>query len=150
MQRRNEGRSPADRLDLRFTPPSGGELGRLDRGGTRAQRDAAWRLRVGAGRTVTVSAQVRIAELSEGVKGLAAIACVMRSETPVLCATDVNQIPGRDDIHAVATARDKSLFARAKPWLAVGIGGLAAVAAAVVVLPAVRSHLRSRRSRSRV
>ena len=147
---RNQSRSGAYRLDLRFTPPGGSELGRLDRGGTRARGDAAWRLRVGAGRTVTVSAQVRIAELAEGANGLAAIACVMRGKTPVLCATDVNQIPGREDIHAAATARDRSLFARAKPWLAVGTGGLAAIAVGVVVLLAVGRHLRTRRSRTRV
>ena len=90
----------------------------MDHDGARDNGVATWSIDVAAGATVTLTAATKVGSLPAGVNGLAGIACVTHDGTPSLCATDMNQIPGQPDIHAIV---ESSGPARSSvPWVAVG------------------------------
>lgn len=61
---------------------------------------ASWHPTVPAGGEVTVSATFVAGEPRETAKGYAAQACLVTNNINQACATDINQLPGRADIHA--------------------------------------------------
>lgn len=89
----------------------------------------SWQPTVPAGGKVTVSATFVAGEPRRSAKGYTAQACLVTDNINQACATDINQLPGRADIHATsAPARSTTTWPL---WL---VGAGAAGAAAVVVL----------------
>ena len=140
----NDGHAGSGHLGITFTPPAGVELSAADADGAIKGGSANWTVTVGAAKTVTLKVSARVAELPEGAKGLAAVACVADGGVPKLCATDINQIPGRDDIHATqaaATATHDTGY----PWVQWAAGtGLGLVALALVAALVVRRRRATR------
>jgi hypothetical protein len=101
---RNVDTARRTRADLRLSLPTGGALVEADGGGTPGQRAVTWVVDVPAGGSVTVTAKTRIGDVPPDTKGLAATACVLRKKEalPVVCASDVDQIPGALSIHATS------------------------------------------------
>jgi uncharacterized repeat protein (TIGR01451 family) len=115
---RNDGAADSGPLGVRFQPPSGAELTTVDHDGAREDGVATWSVDLPAGGTLTLTVGAKVATLPEGVNGLAGIACITHDGTPSLCATDMNQIPGQPDIHAIVEG-DPSATHRSVPWLAI-------------------------------
>jgi uncharacterized repeat protein (TIGR01451 family) len=132
---RNDGAADSGPLGVRFQPPSGAEVTTVDHDGAREDGVATWSIDLPAGGTLTLTVGAKVATLPEGVNGLAGIACITHDGTPTLCATDMNQIPGQPDIHAVVEGGPAATH-RSVPWLAVGgiLIGAAALSIGAFVL----------------
>ena len=124
---RNDGAAGSGALDVRFEPPSGVDMTAVDHEGTRKDGVATWALDVPAGATMTLTVAANVGAPPAGANGLAGIACIVHNGTPSLCATDMNQIPGRSDINAVVDPPAPAPTDTSVPWLA-GAGALAMVA----------------------
>jgi uncharacterized repeat protein (TIGR01451 family) len=132
---RNDGHTASGRLGVAFTPPAGVKLARAGDGGTIKGGTASWTVKVAAAKTVTLTVDALVAELPEGVKGLAAVACVTDGGVPKLCATDINQIPWRADIHSTSAAVKADAAIAWSRWAAgAGLGLVALVVIAAVIL----------------
>ncbi|WP_027344510.1 DUF11 domain-containing protein [Hamadaea tsunoensis] len=139
---RNDGTAPGNRLAVTFTPPAGMTLTAAGAQGSVAAGGARWTVTVPAARTVTLTASARVDTLPDGAKGLAAIACLTEAGQR-LCATDIDQIPGRDDIHATAEAAPAAKTATGWVRLAT-LAGIAAVALVVAGATVLRRRRRTR------
>lgn len=137
---RNEGHAASGRLTIALTPPTGVELARVDGGGTVKGGIAHWTVAVAASKSATLTAEARVTEVPEGVKGLAAVACVTEGGVPKLCATDIDQIPGRPDIHAATAAAKND---RSRPdWVHWVAGSSLALVALAIVAVLIRKRRR--------
>jgi hypothetical protein len=94
---------------LELSLPVGVSGARVHDGGERVESWlAVWTPTVPANGTVTVSASFVAGKPHPAVKGYAAQACLVHENVRQACATDINQLPGRPDIHTMspATAED--------------------------------------------
>jgi uncharacterized repeat protein (TIGR01451 family) len=148
---RNDGAADSGPHGVRFQPPSGAEVTTVDHDGAREDGVATWSVDLPAGGTLTLTVGAKVVTLPEGVNGLAGIACLTHDGTPALCATDMNQIPGQPDIHAVVEGGPTTTH-RSVPWLAIA-GVLlaprssrsAASSSSAAAAPRARSPTRYRR-----
>jgi len=115
---RNDGAADSGPLGVRFQPPTGAEVTTVDHDGARDDSGATWSIDLAAGDTLALTVGAKVAALPEGVNGLAGIACITSDGQPSLCATDMNQMPGQPDIHAIVESSAPAH--RSVPWLAVG------------------------------
>ncbi|MFL6122307.1 hypothetical protein [Actinophytocola sp.] len=90
---------------------------------------ASWHPTVPPGGEVTVSATFVAGDPRPTAKGYAAQACLVTNNINQACATDINQLPGREDVHARQAPAPPS----APTWPVWLAAGAAAAAAALVV-----------------
>ena len=134
----NADRAAPRTADVELTLPVGAHAVDVRDGGTAPEPwFAQWSLTVPAGGTTTVSAAFQAGQARAEAKGYAATACVVHNYARLLCATDMDQVPGSADIHAVATSTPTD---GANPWLIPVVAGVLVAAAAGTAL-----HLLSRR-----
>jgi hypothetical protein len=89
--------------DVQLTPPSGSTLGAVRNKGSKEKNLFKWRVTIEGGKSIqlTATATPGAATLkAKDIKGLAALACITQRGVPVICSSDVNQIPDRPSISA--------------------------------------------------
>jgi uncharacterized repeat protein (TIGR01451 family) len=144
---RNDGADASGQLGIRFEAPTDARLTTVDQDGTRDHGVATWSIDLPAGGAIELTAGTEVGTPPAGVNGLAGIACVVRDATPLLCATDMNQLAGRPDVNATVETAASEPRRRAVSRLA-GAIGLAVVAAfGVCGLFLVRLRRKRRRIR---
>jgi hypothetical protein len=118
---RNDGAAGSGRLAIRFQPPTGAKLTTVDHHGASVDDVATWSVDVPPGAALKLTVGTTVGSLPAGVNGVAGIACIIHGSTPSLCATDMNQIAGRSDIHATVVAAQPAHGGRSlSPWVAIG------------------------------
>lgn len=144
---RNDGDAASRRVTVRLTLPGGVSFVSADGGGVSERGAVVWKVAVPAAGHVTVTARGTVGTLLAGLNGLAGVACVNAGGPDMLCSSDIDQIPGRGDVHAVTRA---SVDTVAPVWdrrrvVAVGLAVVAALGG--LVLLAVRRRRRGRTAR---
>jgi len=90
---------------------------------------ATWNPTVPAGGTTTVTATFTAGDARPNAKGYAAQACLVTNNINQACGTDINQLPGKANIHAAMATPEPSTT---PPW-PIWLGAAGALAAAAVV-----------------
>jgi hypothetical protein len=108
---------------------------------------AAWQPTVAAGSRVTLSATFTAGKPRQEAKGYTAQVCLVHDHIREACATDINQLPGTADIHALGTAEETAGW---RTWLAAVTAAAATSILAATLLVRRRREPRSSRRRRRL
>jgi len=100
----NDGDAASGQVTLKLMLPSGVAFMSADHGGANDRGSVVWKVAVPAAGHVTVTVRGTVGTPAAGLTGLAGVACVNAGEPNMLCSSDVDQIPGRGDGHAVTRA----------------------------------------------
>jgi hypothetical protein len=120
------------KVRLELSLPVGVSGARVADGGERVEPWlAVWTPTVPAKGEVTVSASFVAGKPRPEAKGYTAQACLVQENVRQACATDINQLPGRADVHALATTEAGDPGATWVTWL------VAVLAAAVLAFGGV-------------
>lgn len=126
---------------LELSLPVGVSGGQVHDGGERVESWlAVWTPTVPAKGEVTVSASFVAGKPRPAAKGYAAQACLVHENVRQACATDINQLPGKPDIHATGPATAEEPGAGWLTWL------VAILVAAVLAIGGTWLLFRGRRA----
>ncbi|OLR92265.1 hypothetical protein [Actinokineospora bangkokensis] len=125
--------------DVELTLPVGAKATEVRDGGTAPEPwFAHWSLTIPANGTSTVSASFQAGAPRPDSKGYTATACTVRNYARLLCATDINQVPGAPDIHAVA-GKASTEDGGPPVLIPIGVGVLVALGAGLLLHARTRS-----------
>jgi len=140
----NDGDAASGQVPVKLTLPGGVEFASADNGGTSEQGAVVWKVTVPAAGHLTLTARGTVGTPAAGLNGLAGVACLEAGPANMLCSSDIDQIPGRRDVHAVTRAGGHTITPIWRRWWVLGTP----VALAVIVGLALVFLLR-RRQRTR-
>jgi len=124
----NTDRTKSATVHVELSLPVGAASKKVSEGGKALEPWlATWNPTVPAGDTTTVTATFTAGDARPNAKGYAAQACLVTNNINHACATDINQLPGKADIHATMATPEPST-----PW-PIWLGAAGALAAAAVV-----------------
>jgi uncharacterized repeat protein (TIGR01451 family) len=126
----NHGPAASGAVNLKLTLPGGVTLASADHSGKSGPGGVvSWSLTVPAAGQVVVVAHATVGTPDAQAKGLAAVACVDGTEG-LLCSSDIDQIPGRADVHAITGTQQPTTPLWRHWWMiATAVTGLLALLA---------------------
>jgi uncharacterized repeat protein (TIGR01451 family) len=141
----NAGDAASGPVTVKLTLPGGVAFASADRTGAGAHGSVSWKaFSVPAAGHVTVTARGTVGTPAAGLNGLAGVACVDADKSTMLCASDIDQIPGRGDVHAVTQASGKTVTPAWRRWSVVAAGAVAVAVLGGVLLLVLRRRRRPR------
>lgn len=151
---RNRGRAAGKNILIRLTAPTQITFAKADKQASVQPHEVAWTLNLAAAATATLHATGKVGPLpGAGQRGIAVSACAFqyRGKVPVVCAADINQIPGAPSIHQASSG---TVHAPGTPvwsrwWMWLTAAGALALALGGVGALLVGRRVRSRRTQHR-
>ena len=144
----NGGDAASGQVPLKLMLPGGVSFLSADSGGVEEHGSVLWKVSVPVAGRVTVTARGSVGTPAAGLNGLAGVVCVNAGEANMLCSSDIDQIPGRGDGHAVGRTGGHTVPPVWHRWWLVAVWAVVvAVLGGVLLMVLLRRRQRARAAR---